>query len=60
MSNHTFTGLVLGIALAFAVIFGGWLGLIYVLVFGAVGTIIGAQLDGRIDLSAIFTRGSRG
>lgn len=61
MNNHTLTGIVLGLILAFAVILGGWSGLVYALAFGLVGGIIGAQVEGRIDLRNIFTgRGGRG
>lgn len=54
--NHTRTGILLGLALAFAVILGGWTGLIYALAFSVVGGVVGAHLDGRIDLG----RGGRG
>lgn len=61
MSNHTRTGALLGLALAFAVILGGWPGLVYALVLGGLGTVIGAHLDRRIDLRTLFRNlGGRG
>ncbi|MDO5671172.1 MAG: hypothetical protein Q4G50_14370 [Corynebacterium sp.] len=54
--NHTRTGVILGLALAFATILGGWVGMLCALLFGAVGGVIGAHLDGRIDLRALARR----
>jgi hypothetical protein len=57
--NHTRTGVMLGLALAFAAILGGWTGLLLALVLGGLGGVIGAHLDGRIDLRAL-SRAVRG
>lgn len=54
--NHTRHGIVLGLALAFATILGGWAGLLWALAFGAVGGVLGAHLDGRIDLVSLLRR----
>lgn len=61
MSNHTRTGVLIGLALAFALILGGWAGLLYAVVLGGAGAVIGAHLDRRIDLRSFFrSLGGRG
>jgi uncharacterized membrane protein YjjP (DUF1212 family) len=54
MSNHTRTCTLIGLALAFALILGGWSGLLYALALGGAGAVIGAHLDRRIDLRTFF------
>ncbi|WIM68077.1 hypothetical protein QP027_01380 [Corynebacterium breve] len=49
--NKTILGVVIGLVFAFAIIIGGWSGPIWVLLFGGIGGVVGAQLDGRIDLA---------
>lgn len=51
--NRTLTGLCIGLAFAFALILGGWPGLLWALLFGAGGLVVGAQLDGHIDLARL-------
>lgn len=65
MKNFTLIGIALGLAFAFAVILGGLSGFLWALFFSAVGGLLGAQLDGRIDLRALkdnlsSVRGGRG
>ena len=43
---------------AFFVTFGGWLGLLWLLLFSVVGGVIGAQLDGRLDIAEILSTSS--
>lgn len=57
--KHTRTGVILGMALAFAGILGGWAGFLLALVLGGLGGVIGAHLDGRLDLEAL-SRAVRG
>ena len=54
------TGLLAGLLLAliFAVAGFGWF--LLALLFAAVGLVIGAQLEGRIDLSALLPGRGRG
>lgn len=60
-SNKTLLGAAIGIVLAFALILGGWIGFFFMLLFGAIGGLIGAQLDGRIDLAdLVSTTSGRG
>lgn len=47
-------GLLAGIALGFAVAFGGFTAFVIVLMFGALGLAIGRALDGQLDISALF------
>ncbi|AGS33983.1 hypothetical protein B841_02500 [Corynebacterium maris DSM 45190] len=65
MKNMTALGVVVGLAFAFAVIFGGFAGFLWALLFSAIGAVVGAHLDGRINLRAVFDglrsgRGGRG
>lgn len=61
MSSHTRTGALIGLALAFALILGGWAGLLYAVVLGGAGAVIGAHLDRHINLRAFFrSLGGRG
>ena len=53
---NTRNGVLLGLALAFATILGGWAGLLYAVLFGGIGGVIGTHLDGRLDLIALFRR----
>lgn len=60
-SNKTVLGATIGVVLAFALIFGGWLGFFFTLLFGAIGGVVGAQLEGRIDLAdLVSTTSGRG
>ncbi|PPB48695.1 DUF2273 domain-containing protein [Arthrobacter pityocampae] len=49
MSRSTI-GLFVGLLLGFAVIFGGFLEFLAVILFAAVGLVVGRLLDGKIDL----------
>lgn len=59
-ANKALTGVIIGIVVAFFVTFGGWPGLLWLLLFTIIGGVVGAQLDGRLDLAAAIGNGSRG
>lgn len=59
-ANKALTGVIIGIVIAFFVTFGGWPGLLWLLLFTIIGGVVGAQLDGRLDLTAAISNGSRG
>ena len=50
--------MIIGVVIAFFVMFGGWLGLLWLLLFTIVGGVIGAQLDGRLDIAEILSTSS--
>ncbi|UOX90511.1 hypothetical protein MUY14_07765 [Amycolatopsis sp. FBCC-B4732] len=54
--NATRTGLLTGLVLGFALAFGGFGAFLAVLVLGAIGSLIGRHLDGKIDLVQLFGR----
>ena len=66
MKNHTAHGILIGLGLALAIILGGAAGFLLALVLGGIGAVIGAHLDGRINLRAVVDaarssgRGGRG
>lgn len=53
-------GLIAGLLLAIAAIAGGFGGFLLALVLGTIGAVIGAQLDGRIDLGQLLSGRRRG
>jgi len=59
MRNSTL-GLVAGIALGFAAVFGGFDAFLIVAVLGFIGLVIGAVVDGDVDLSRYVSSGRRG
>lgn len=54
MNNAMVIGVGFGVALGFAAGFGGFTAFVAVLLFGGIGLLVGAWLDGRVDLSALF------
>ncbi|MCC2334890.1 DUF2273 domain-containing protein [Cellulomonas wangsupingiae] len=52
-------GLLTGLLLAIAAVVGGFNGFLLAVVLGAVGWLVGAVVEGRVDLSAL-TGGRRG
>lgn len=52
-SNKALVGVIIGVVVAFFVTFGGWPGLLWLLLFTIVGGVVGAQLDGRVDLASM-------
>lgn len=54
MPNNTVLGAIIGAVVAFAIILGGFPGLLWLLFLAAVGGVIGAQSDGSVDLSKVF------
>ena len=54
-SNKTVLGALIGVVLTFALILGGWLGFFFTALFGAIGGVVGAQLEGRIDLAELVS-----
>ena len=55
--NATLLGLIGGLALGFAVAFGGFGAFVVVLLFGLVGLLVGRYLDGGLDLTALTGAG---
>lgn len=53
-------GLIAGLLLAIAAITGGFGGFLLALVLGTLGAVLGAQLDGRLDLGALLGGRRRG
>ncbi|KSW14042.1 MULTISPECIES: hypothetical protein [Cellulomonas] len=51
-------GLLTGLLLALAAVAGGFTGFLLALVLGALGWVVGAALEGRVDLTT-FTNGRR-
>ena len=58
LDNKAELGIIVGIIVAFFVTFGGWAGLLWLVIFAALGGVIGAQLDGRIDIATLISAGS--
>lgn len=58
MSTST-VGLLAGLLLAIAAAAGGFVGFLIALVLGALGYLIGGQLDGEVDLGAMVGRRNR-
>lgn len=54
MNNYTTYGIVAGVVLAFAIILGNLPLVLLIILFGAIGGVIGAHFDGRINLSEIW------
>ncbi|WP_380168894.1 hypothetical protein [Jannaschia sp. R86511] len=52
--NTTTLGLAAGIALGFAAAFGGFYAFVLVLLFGAIGLLVGRILGGQLDVSALI------
>jgi uncharacterized membrane protein YeaQ/YmgE (transglycosylase-associated protein family) len=52
----TLLGTIAGVALAIAILVGGWGGFLLALVLGLGGALVGGQLAGEIDLRGV-TRG---
>lgn len=52
-------GLIAGLLLAIAIVTGGFAGFVIAIVLGGAGYVLGANLDGELDLSAL-TRRNRG
>lgn len=53
-------GIAIGVIVALATVLGGLAGFLLTLFFGGLGGVIGAHLDGLIDLRSILSRGTRG
>lgn len=58
--NRSALGLIAGLLMAIAIIVGGFYGFLVALVLGVIGYIVGAHLDGDLDLSQATQRGRRG
>ncbi|MBF0660415.1 MULTISPECIES: DUF2273 domain-containing protein [unclassified Rhodococcus (in: high G+C Gram-positive bacteria)] len=59
-TGNTAVGLIAGLLLALAGIFGGVSGLLFAVLLGALGAAIGAHRDGLLDLGAILRSRGRG
>jgi len=53
-------GLLAGLLLALVAAVGGWGWLFLGALFGVIGYVVGAHLEGRIDLAALLPGRSRG
>ena len=53
-ANKAVAGVIIGVVVAFFVTFGGATGLLWLLLFTAIGGVVGAQL-GRLDLARIVS-----
>lgn len=51
-------GLIAGLLLTIAIVSGGFVGLLLAIVLGVGGYLVGAQVDGEIDVKALL-RGRR-
>ena len=58
--NNTVIGLLAGLLLAIAGIIGGFSGLLFEVLLGALGMAIGAHRDGLLDLGALLRSRGRG
>jgi uncharacterized membrane protein len=58
--NNTVIGLLAGLLLAIAGILGGFSGLLFAVLLGALGMAIGAHRDGLLDLGALLRSRGRG
>ncbi|CDQ44976.1 hypothetical protein [Mycolicibacterium neoaurum] len=54
--KYVIPGLFAGLLVAIAAVTGGLIGFLLALVLGAAGAVIGAHLDGTIDLTALGRR----
>lgn len=60
MRYATLFGVVFGFMLAVGALWGGVTGFLLVAVLCGVGGLIGAHLEGLVDLRAVFSSGHRG
>lgn len=56
----TLYGVIVGILLALAWTTGGFPFFLVAILLGAIGGLIGAQIEGKIDVRAMFTNRGRG
>ncbi|GAA1451617.1 hypothetical protein ACFP47_07265 [Nesterenkonia lacusekhoensis] len=52
----TVTGLLVGLVLGLVAVFAGFLAMLGVAFFAALGLVVGATLEGRLDLVGMFSR----
>ncbi|UGT63961.1 hypothetical protein [Nocardia asteroides] len=57
--NGTTLGLLAGLALGFAGAFGGFGAFVVVLLFGALGLLVGRWLDGELDVAELVRSAQR-
>ncbi|MFC8044566.1 hypothetical protein [Nocardia sp. NPDC057353] len=57
--NGTTLGLLAGLALGFAGAFGGFGAFVVVLLFGAIGLLVGRWLDGELDVAELVRSAQR-
>ena len=56
MFSRTALGIVVGLALGFAVVFGSFSEMLVVAFFGAIGFVVAKALEGELDLSQYVSR----
>jgi len=54
----THWGMVVGLVLGLVAVYGGFVDFLVVLLFAAVGLIIGRVIDGKLDVRALWGRSS--
>lgn len=57
--NLSATGLIAGLLIAIATAVAGLTGLLLAVVLGLIGFLVGAQLEGRLDLVSMLRGGDR-
>ncbi|MDM8084599.1 DUF2273 domain-containing protein [Cellulomonas cellasea] len=57
--SATVIGIFVGILLAIAAILGGFGGFLLALGLGLIGLVVGAQIEGRVDLGSMVQAGRR-
>ena len=60
MKKATLQGVLAGFLLALGILLGGAYGFFLVLIFCAIGGVIGAHFDGYIDLRSLLSTNGRG
>ena len=58
--SHSLAGILVGVLLALVAVVGGAGGFLLAVLLGAVGWVVGAQLEGRVDLSPLLGSRRRG
>ncbi len=57
--NLSTTGLIAGLLVAVATAVAGFVGLLLAVVFGLIGFLVGAQIEGRLDIVTMLRGGNR-
>lgn len=60
LQTNTTKGVAIAVALGFAGLIGGFGGFLLILFLGLIGGLVGAQLDGTLDVRELYGRISQG